>query len=111
MEHEKIIDKIKKCLALSNSDNPHEAAAALRQAQKLMEMHNLTELDISLSDVQECSAKAPSEGKIDSPPLRIDSEQMTCLLGIITERLDIIEASYLHVANARAIRAQQIQGV
>ena len=51
------------------------------------------------------------EGKIDSPPLRIDSEQMTCLLGIITERLDIIEASYLHVANARAIRAQQIQGV
>ena len=60
MEHEKIIDKIKKCLALSNSDNPHEAAAALRQAQKLMEMHNLTELDISLSDVQECSAKAPS---------------------------------------------------
>ena len=58
MEHEKIIEKIKKCLALSNSDNPHEAAAALRQAQKLMQMHGLSELDVQLSDVQELKAKA-----------------------------------------------------
>ena len=48
MDQEKIIDKIKKCLALAKSDNPHEAATALRQAQKLMEQHNLTEQDISL---------------------------------------------------------------
>lgn len=29
----KILDKIKKCLALSKSSNQHEAQAALRQAQ------------------------------------------------------------------------------
>ena len=32
MEQEKIIGKIKKCLALAKSDNPHEAAAGMRQA-------------------------------------------------------------------------------
>ena len=58
MEQEKIIGKIKKCLALAKSDNPHEAAAGMRQAQKLMELHNLSALDISLSGIQECKAKA-----------------------------------------------------
>ena len=33
---EKLISRLKKCLALSASPEPHEAAAALRQAQKLM---------------------------------------------------------------------------
>lgn len=37
----RIITKIKKCLALSESANPHEAAAAMRQAQKLMAQHNI----------------------------------------------------------------------
>ena len=32
-DHDKILDKIKKCLALSSSSNEHEAAIALRQAQ------------------------------------------------------------------------------
>jgi hypothetical protein len=31
---DKILNKIKKCLALSTSSEPHEAASALRQAQK-----------------------------------------------------------------------------
>lgn len=37
-----IIRKIEKCLALSKSSNEHEAAAALRQATKLMEAYNIT---------------------------------------------------------------------
>ena len=37
--------KIKKCLALAASPNPHEAAAATRQAQKLMAEYGLTETD------------------------------------------------------------------
>ena len=36
MDKQKIIDKIKKCMALGNSSNANEAAAALRQAQKMM---------------------------------------------------------------------------
>lgn len=43
---EKLISKLKKCLALSASPEPHEAAAALRQAQKLMRELDLTEADL-----------------------------------------------------------------
>jgi hypothetical protein len=46
MDKQTVFDKIKKCLALGASSNPHEAAAALRQAQKLMDMHGVTQADI-----------------------------------------------------------------
>lgn len=48
MTKENILRKIEKCLALSKSSNQHEAAAALRQAQKLMQAH-----DIEMQDVEE----------------------------------------------------------
>lgn len=41
-----IIDRIKKCLALSASDNPHEAALAAERMQTLLQDHNLTLADI-----------------------------------------------------------------
>lgn len=47
------LDKIKKCLALAASPEAHEAAAALRQAQKLMSQFGLTEVDVTLADVAE----------------------------------------------------------
>jgi hypothetical protein len=43
---EKLISRLKKCLALSASPEPHEAAAALRQAQKLMTELGMTEADL-----------------------------------------------------------------
>ncbi len=53
MNRDQAIGKIKKCLALAKSSNPHEAAAALRQAQKLMAEHQVTEVDVTLADVSE----------------------------------------------------------
>lgn len=50
-ELERVIRKIKHCLALSSSANEHEAAAALRQAQAMMRKYRLTETDVQLSDV------------------------------------------------------------
>ena len=50
-ELERVIRKIKHCLALSASSNEHEAAAAMRQAQKLMAKYRLTETQVNLSDV------------------------------------------------------------
>ncbi|WP_310627060.1 DUF2786 domain-containing protein [Limnohabitans sp.] len=58
MENEKIIAKIRKCLALSTSSNEHEAAAALRQAKKMMEAYGVTDLDIDAAEAQERRAKA-----------------------------------------------------
>lgn len=49
---ERIISRIKKCLAHANNANPHERATALRQAQSLMAKHGLSELDITLSEVK-----------------------------------------------------------
>ena len=57
-DRSKILDKIKKCLALSASSNEHEAEAALRQARKLMETHGISDIDIQIADVEERLAKA-----------------------------------------------------
>lgn len=48
MDRAKILDKIQKCLALGKSPNEHEAAAAMRQAQKLMERHGVTERELGV---------------------------------------------------------------
>jgi Protein of unknown function (DUF2786) len=58
MPNERILDKIRKCLALSTSSNPHEAQSAMRQAQKLMEMHGMTTKDAQVSTVDELRAKS-----------------------------------------------------
>lgn len=60
MNRDDALAKIKKCLALSHSSEAHEAAAAMRQAQKLMAQFGLSERDVSLADVREASARAAS---------------------------------------------------
>lgn len=54
----KILDKIKKCMALSSSSNEHEAAAALRQARKLMEANGISDLDVKAHEVSEQKARS-----------------------------------------------------
>jgi hypothetical protein len=51
----KILEKIKKLLALSGSSNEHEAASALAMAQRMMEEHQVTIAAIHMSDVGEAS--------------------------------------------------------
>lgn len=58
----RILEKIKKCLALAQSSNPHEAAAALRQAQAMMEKHGIEHADVELSEIGKFSTNA-SGGK------------------------------------------------
>ena len=66
MTKDKALKKIRKCLALSQSGEPHEAAAALRQAQKLMEEFNLNDRDVELADVKESAASAGSRAETPS---------------------------------------------
>ena len=47
MERNKVLDRVKKLLALSTSSNVNEAATAAAAAQKLMLEHRLTEEDVS----------------------------------------------------------------
>lgn len=64
----KILDKIKKCLALAKSSNSNEAAAAMRQAQKLMEIHGVSSEALAISDVESHKARA---GAGKTPPTHI----------------------------------------
>lgn len=61
MDHSKAIEKIKKLLRLATSDNPHEAAAAMRQARAMMDKFRIEQADVELSDVQEHAARSGSK--------------------------------------------------
>lgn len=63
MDKKTAIEKIKKCLALSKSANEHEAAAALRQAQALMEKFGVEDGDILMSEVSESRVKAGAKSR------------------------------------------------
>ena len=53
MNKKEIIEKIKKCLALSQSTNQHEAALALKQAQALMAKYDIDANDADLLGIQD----------------------------------------------------------
>ncbi len=57
---EKIMEKIKKCMALANDKGAtdNEAAIALKQARALMEEYQVTDIDLELSLIQECSVSS-----------------------------------------------------
>lgn len=61
MDRTKALDKIKKCLRLATSANPHEAAAAMRQAQALMQQFGIGQSDVDMADVMESAAVAGSK--------------------------------------------------
>lgn len=60
MTREQVIAKVKKCLRLSKSSNEHEAAAALRQAQKLMEKFQLGTEELLAHDASETRVRSGS---------------------------------------------------
>lgn len=55
MNKKAVIEKIKKCLALSKSANQHEAAAALRQAMAFMDKYKIDADDPELLGITEIS--------------------------------------------------------
>ena len=65
-DQSKIISKIKKCLALSKSPNPHEAAIALKQAENMMRIYNIEHEDIAAAELTEARAKSKSG---QNPPI------------------------------------------
>jgi len=64
-EHERKLDKIKKCLRLAKSSNEHEAAAALRQARKMMDEIGVSADDVAASEAAE--ARVRSQAKQNAP--------------------------------------------
>jgi len=73
-----IIGKIKKCLALSKSDNANEAASALRQAQALMRKHGLDEVAMAGAEVSNADVETKS-ANVSRPP--VWEAQLVALVG------------------------------
>lgn len=67
---DRIMRKIERCLALSQSANAHEAGIALRQAQRLMAANGLSEQDVAVASVTEHTVAAQA-GK--TPPRYLDA--------------------------------------
>jgi hypothetical protein len=65
MDRDKILRRIQKCLNLAASSEPHEAAAALRQAKALMDKYGIHEAEAAFADIGEAGAK--SSGKTAIP--------------------------------------------
>ena len=63
--NKKIIDKICKCLRLSESGNPNEAALALRQATSMMKKYDISDTQVMAAEVTESAMEA---GERFSPP-------------------------------------------
>lgn len=80
MNRDQALAKIKKCLALSKSCNSHEAAAAMRQAQKLMTEHMLSPDDVALADVKmmACSTRTNSNPRWEVLLAKFIAEAFGC---------------------------------
>ncbi|MGH8078253.1 MAG: DUF2786 domain-containing protein [Lysobacter sp.] len=69
MDRQSALRKLHSCLRLGKSNNPHEAANALRQAQKLMTLLDLGESDVFLSD--HGTSSAPTRLRNPAIPVHI----------------------------------------
>lgn len=59
-ERDKILQKIQKCMRLSKSSEPHEAAAAMRQAQKLMQAYQVSDSELMGLEVKSILVITPA---------------------------------------------------
>jgi hypothetical protein len=53
----KIIDKIRKLLALGKGSTEHEAASALAKAKALMAEHGITDAQLAMAEIEEATAR------------------------------------------------------
>lgn len=65
INNKKIVDKICKCLRLSESSNANEAALALRQASRLMKKHGITDSQVLAAEMSEYATQI---GEQYTPP-------------------------------------------
>ena len=97
MNKKTIIEKIKKCLALSKSANQHEAAAALRQAMAFMAKYQIDADDPDLLGITEASILGSGTAKptvfeavlANSIAKLMDCKAVLQTRGIITADLSI----------------------
>lgn len=66
-DRDRALDRVKKCMRLSASAEPNEAATALRQAQKLMQQFSISEDEVSDIEVKSVLVLTPEPPKTRFP--------------------------------------------
>lgn len=82
MDRDKALDRVRKCLELSSSPNPHEAAAAMRQAQKLMRQHSISERELGLLSYGKTDVHCPIQYNKKAMPLHLAHLVQVVMTGI-----------------------------
>lgn len=85
---DKILDRVRKLLALASSDNVHEAALAAARAQELIEAHRLEALLAAEAAAEALDAEAPLEdGRAD--PLEVSKRLRTWRVVLATHLAEL----------------------
>jgi len=84
LDKARALERIKKCLALSESANPHEAELALRQARKLMDKFHLDYSDVAASRAQEREVHLGSSKRTPMSWVRMLADTVGRAMGCVT---------------------------
>lgn len=106
-DRERVLERIKKCMRLSKSSEAHEAAAALRQAQKMMAAHGVTQEELLGLEVKSIQVMTPEPYKRKLPLY------MNYLLNVCRNAFDceaMIEAGYRNGRPRLCVRYFGING-
>lgn len=95
MDHERIIEKVRKLLALSQSDNEHEAAAAAAKAQALLSEYNL-----SMSDVP---AEETCSMRVTKTKARTRQRLEDWAFDLAYHTAEAFDCRYLHYADGHTV--------
>lgn len=98
----KVVEKIKKLLALATSSEPHEAAAAMRQAQKMMAQHGVSEEDVDQLDVESEQVISPEPWKARGIPVYFS--KITQLMMVAFGVRALIECAWVNGKPRMAVR-------
>ncbi len=93
MTRERIIERVRKLLALSNSSNEHEAALAAAHAQRLLAEHNLA---MSELEVQEEGA-----GEVELEVARTVPKWLSSLFATVANAFDCFPIVTTNASNSR----------
>jgi len=83
-DRERVIDKVRKLLALSNSPNENEAIAAAEKAQAMILEHNLTNADIEATGDRLFAAQCQSDSLPWRRPIAMHLAKMYLCLYFVT---------------------------
>lgn len=78
MDRTRLLEKIQKCFNLSKSSNPGEAANALRQAQKLMDLHGVSQRELGAVGYGKERVSLPVQANIKFPAYLAYLNQLIC---------------------------------